>query len=592
MPDAPSSSVMSDQNDIVTGVASVENLRIQQARQLRDSVKVSCLIVSGVIVYITALFLFHEAFLMAAAWTVATGLMVLATYIYSISRVEITTENYRGYLRGHIVMSCLTGLVWSSFAVYQLDPASDLSIYIAMSIPTTITVGGMFPSSAYRATYIGLLTCCVLPMAIYWLIVVPFPAKLMTIALGLFYLFGLIVSARTEINMRDVLLARQANEISDQLKQQNLLIEEANREKTRFMEATVHDFSQPLHAQGYFIHALRSKLNNEEQIQLLNRIESSWRSQGELIRGIGDITRLDGGMIQPENYLSDIAGLVESVVEEFRSSAHAKGLRLEAQLSSYWAMTDPTLFSRIVRNLLGNAIKFTDAGGAVFVSVTSEQDQVVVKVADSGLGIAPEDQQRIFDEYVQLDDVHHDRDKGLGLGLSIVHRLTQLLNVAIKLNSELGQGTVFTLTLEKANSSERESRHNQISSQPFDHVLQILLVDDEIDILESMCTLMSNWGCQVETASSGAEAVSALADFEHLPSLLIVDHRLADSENGLDVIDRLRDEVNESLSAILMTGDVHELPDVRDTENLVLMTKPVKPADIQAQIRGMMNERA
>ena len=186
-----------------------------------------------------------------------TSLQVLVVYVYSlvVYRQPINEDTYQRFLTGHIWISCITGLIWSGFAIVQLDADSLITRTVASTIVTSITLGGMFPSSAYRATYLGLLTCCILPLALYWVVVVPNPLRFYGFGFVLYYIFGLVASARTEINMRDLLLAEQSKQLADELKQRNEFVESLNREKTEFMVATVHDFSQPLHAQGYFIEA-------------------------------------------------------------------------------------------------------------------------------------------------------------------------------------------------------------------------------------------------------------------------------------------------------------------------------------------------
>ena len=269
------------------GLSGVAALRLGQARRLQNSVIGSCWSVEAVIAYILILIVANGQYLYGFIWAASASLMVLCVYLYSrfLYPDEITEENYKSYLKGHVWISGGTGLLWSAFANYQLDPGSLLSFYIAFSISTTITLGGMFPSAAYRSTFIALLTGAVLPVCFYWFIIIPGGAKFFAFGFILYYVFGLITSARTEINMRDLIVAEQAAQLSAELQSQNRLIEQSNTEKNQFMVATVHDFSQPLHAQGYFIHSLRNLLTDDKQLEMLDRIESSWRSQGELLPG-------------------------------------------------------------------------------------------------------------------------------------------------------------------------------------------------------------------------------------------------------------------------------------------------------------------
>ena len=382
----------------------IELQRLEQAKRLHGSVVESCLIVEGVIFYVAVLFLFNSQPFLAASWLVATSLMVFVTFVYARFRAPdgITEYNYVEYLRGHIVVSAVTGALWSGFAIVQLEN-SLLSLFLAFTIVTSITLGGMFPNSAYRPTYIGLLTTCILPMTVYWFVAVEGPLRFFSLGFILYYGFGLLSSARTEINMRDLLLAQQAEKLNEKLKTENAIIEQANQEKTQFMVATVHDFSQPLHAQGYFIHALRNLLSDDKQRELLERIKSSWRSQGELLQGIGDIVRFDGGLIKPNLMPVNLEKALDNIASEFKGDPRFDRVNFETQLTPIVVRTDPALFARIVRNLLSNAFKFTPDDGDILLSSFENNGRVIVEVQDSGVGIAPHDQKKIFEEYVQLE---------------------------------------------------------------------------------------------------------------------------------------------------------------------------------------------
>lgn len=558
----------------------IEAMRFQQAQQLHDSVVTSCQMVAALIGYIAVLLVVAGDWQLAIAWLLATLSMVAVTYFYSSSRSAITPENYERYLSSHIWISCATGLVWSTFACLQLDGSSYFSMFIAMNIATSITLGGMFPSSAYRATYLGLLTCCVVPLTVYWFFAVPGQAMYLGGGFVAFYSFGLIASARTELNMRDIVLARQERVLTEQLQAKNQVIERSAAEKSGFMMATVHDFSQPLHAQGYFIHALRNLLTDERQTELLDRIESSWRSQGELIQGIADVTRLDTGLLKPTLLHIDIAPVLDDVAAEFRVEATRRQVRFEVALEPVNTITDPTLLARIVRNLLSNAFKFTPAGGAVALRCCARDDTALIQVCDSGKGIDANDQEKIFDEYVQLDG--SGSQKGLGLGLAIVHRLVQLLNLEVSLNSTRGVGTTFTVTLKRESKPihmELSGPVPEASTAPV-----VFVVDDERDIRDGMQAMLEATGCKVVCSASPRGALQRIGSLSAPPVLLVVDYRLGEDTNGLELIDRLRDEINEPVPAILMTGTVFSSAALADHENITLMSKPVEPAELQKQI--------
>lgn len=566
----------------------IELMRLEQAKRLNTTVVESCLIVEGLVFYVAILFLFNDQFALSAAWLVCTSLMVFATFSYARLKAPngVDETNYKSYLSGHIWVSTVTGIVWSAFAVVQLDADSLLSLFLAFTIATSITLGGMFPNSAYRATYIGLLSACVVPVAIWWVIVVPGPLKFFAAGLLVYFAFGLISSARTEINMRDLLLARQAESLNEKLKSENAIIEKTNAEKTRFMVATVHDFSQPLHAQGYFIHALRNVLTESKQFELLERIESSWRSQGELLQGIGDIVRFDGGLTKPNLMPVNLEKALENIASEFRSEAQNKNIDFQFDLTPIVLKTDPALLARIIRNLLSNAFKFTPNGGRIRLTNYELKGRVIIEVKDSGVGIPERDQQRIFEEYVQLGNETHDRHLGLGLGLSIVRRLVSSLHIDMTLDSTPGKGTTFTLSL-PGYPKFAPMPEADVLADDSENAFLVVVVDDEQDIQDAMRALLESSGCEVITAAGGDEAVESLSETNRTPDLLVVDNRLSETELGLDLIVRMRDEVNHSVPALLMTGDVDSLADVDLGPEVTMMAKPVSPERLAAVIKAL-----
>ena len=244
-------------------------------------------------------------------------------------------------------------------------------------------------------------------------------------------------------------------------------------------------------------------------------------------------------------------------------------------------------FGRVLRNLLSNAIKFTDAGGTVTLAVQPDGQQAKVKIADTGIGIPAGQQQAVFQEYVQLGNRERNREKGLGLGLSIVRRLTAMLDIETVLTSESGKGTSFVLTLPGA--VVLQNANEKMPEQPLpdagvDHICA-LIVDDEDAIRNGMSTVLSSWGCQVYTADSGDDAVRLLDRMDVMPNVLIVDQRLGADETGMQVIERIRDELNDEIAAVMMTGDISADMSGAAAGSVRILHKPVEPALLYRVLR-------
>lgn len=213
---------------------------------------------------------------------------------------------------------------------------------------------------------------------------------------------------------------------------------------------------------------------------------------------------------------------------------------------------------------------------------------------DTGIGIPATQHKAVFDEYVQLGNRERNREKGLGLGLSIVRRLAMLLDVRLDLASEPGKGTRFTLTV-PTGAAEGESAHGEARgpSKPDASVsaLCVLVVDDEDAIRSGMSTVLSSWGCEVLSASNGDDAISLLDRMDLVPDVLIVDRRLGAGETGLAVIERLRDELNGDVRAIMMTGDISAEMEAED-ERLRVLHKPVEPELLHRLLGEIAEEKA
>ncbi len=572
-------------------------IRVAQAQMLKQRVVGSCIFVQAIIVYIAAMLWFGSSQINALIWIVPTTLMVIATYAYARIRAPsgITHDNIDSYLKGHIIVSSITGALWGALAIYLLDWHSEYTVFVSCTIVATISLGGMLPGATYRPGFIGLSTFMMVPFGIYAVVTGHGPLRLIGVGILIFYTFGLLTSSRAQQNTRTGISAQRERELSTKIAAQNEIIQRAHDEKTRFLAATSHDMSQPLHAQGYFLEALRKITNTSEQSTLLDKIEASWRAQGHLLQGLVDITRLDSGVIVPKLETVNVKTEMQNLIYEFSEVAKAKSITLTPQLESATVYTDPVLLSRVVRNILSNAIKFTPEGGHIELHAGQNGNMIEIMVRDDGAGIAAENHERIFDEYVQLENDHRNREKGLGLGLSIVQRLTTLMNIDLQFESYLGKGTQFTLALPIHNTAEIHPAKPEHNDNKFNTSPLIILVDDEKDIRESMSALLTDWGCQLICAASGTEAVALLSKTSEIPTLLIIDKRLAGGENGHDVIGALREEVNEITPALLVTGDLKGFDDIKPDADIQLMFKPVRPQDIKRTItdivaRGPLNE--
>lgn len=224
--------------------------------------------------------------------------------------------------------------------------------------------------------------------------------------------------------------------------------EDATEAKSRFLAAASHDLRQPIQAINLFQDALYRTGLNQEQQRINEYLSLSAHSLVELLNALLDVSKLDAGAITPTREVIDVHDLFSRIDAEFSPLAAAQSLRfkLHFPFNKMALCTDGTLLQSLLRNLIGNALKYTGQGG-VLVAIRRRGDQAIIQVWDTGIGIAPEHRETIFEEYFQVGNPERDKANGLGLGLSIVKRLAKLLETQIVCRSRLGRGSVFEFRL-------------------------------------------------------------------------------------------------------------------------------------------------
>lgn len=273
---------------------------------------------------------------------------------------------------------------------------------------------------------------------------------------------------------------------------------------------------------------------------------------------------------------------------QFAPQALAKGLELRVVPSIAFVRSDAALLERILRNLISNAVRYT-VRGKILVGCRRVQGKLRIAVYDTGPGIALEHQQLVFEEFYQVGNPERDRAKGLGLGLSIVQRLAKLLGAPILLVSQLRRGSMFAIDLPLVEKAEE--RIDAPVSRPAVSLrdARIVVVDDEAAVLEASKVLLEQWGCQVVVAASGSQAVQCLASSSRPPDVLVCDYRLREGENGLDVVERLREEFNRHIPALIVTGDaVPESLQKLQAGDLKVLHKPVPERVLREAIEAML----
>ncbi len=364
--------------------------------------------------------------------------------------------------------------------------------------------------------------------------------------------------------------------------------EEANLAKSRFLAAASHDLRQPIHALGMFVGALRARVTDAEATRIIDHIDDSLHTMGELFSSLLDVSRLDAGIVQPRLEVFAIQPLLERVHREFQEAAQEKGLKLVLHSCSLHVHSDPMLLGRIVRNLVANAVRYSESGRVV-IGCGRRSGKLSIQVLDTGSGIATEHRDLIFQEFYQIGNDERDRNKGLGLGLAIVRRLTTLLETPLRLRSSVGKGSAFSIDVPIAIAVPFVPAREDLREPAFAMRGLILIVDDEATVLRAMQNLLTSWGLDVITAGSCNEMLAQLASCDVRPRLIICDYRLRDGERGINVIRRLQSEYNDDIPGVLITGDTapDRLKEAQES-GFVLLHKPVPNARLRATLSSLM----
>lgn len=367
--------------------------------------------------------------------------------------------------------------------------------------------------------------------------------------------------------------------------------EQATQAKSRFLAAASHDLRQPMHALGMFVARLAQLQHDPSTQKLIDNLELSVRAMQGLLDGLLDISRLDAGVVKVDVQALALGSLLQRLQHDLQPSAHEKGLRLRIRPSTLWVTSDATLLYRILLNLAGNALRYTQQGGVLLACrQVGAGKSVCIEVWDTGIGIAPEHQSSVFNEFFQVANVQRDRSKGLGLGLNIVQRSCLLLGHDVQLRSRLGVGTRFRITLPRAAAASDSQSFMTTHTDKADDLLgvTVLVVEDDALACAALEGLLQAWGMRVQTAG-GMQAALKLLRAGFLPALLISDYRLGEGINGIDLIALLQSKLPAAVPACLISGDTDPaVIQAAQAAELPLLSKPVRPAKLRNLLRRML----
>lgn len=391
-------------------------------------------------------------------------------------------------------------------------------------------------------------------------------------------------------------MEREIDRATRELADKNAALEAASVAKARFLAAASHDLRQPLYALTLFSSALAVDEDDVVRLDRIAHIQECVQALDHLFSELLDLSRLETGTMEVEISEFPLDQVFDEVSRNFRMIAEQHELRLVMRTTDVWVRSDRTMLGRILNNLVSNALRYTQDGGVLVGARRRPGGHVQVDVWDTGIGIAAEHQARVFDEFYRVEN-HCDAAggdgprRGLGLGLSTVQRLAELIGTDVQLRSRPHTGSVFSFVLPQVPAQARTDL--SVDPLPLDvSGMRVLVVDDEPAILSGISYLLRSWGCEVAIAEDGAQALEAVESWRTAPDLVISDLHLRDGESGLEVLALLdafyKREGTRPFPRLLITGETR-----RDRLQPILMAgipllyKPVSPAQLRESMMAV-----
>ncbi|HKQ30199.1 MAG TPA: hybrid sensor histidine kinase/response regulator [Burkholderiales bacterium] len=497
----------------------------------------------------------------------------------------------RRWAHRFVITSTASGIAWGMAGILFFVPdsaGSQVSLYVSI---IGLAAGSLVILCYWLPAYYAYAIPSVAMSAVRLVYEGTIEYQGMAALLLMFLVIITLMARKQRKVVYDAISLRFENiDLIDQLREQKDIAERANIAKSKFLAAASHDLRQPLHALGLSIAALNEPRPRTDRGVLVQSINRSLHALEDLFNALLDISKLDAGVVKPDIRDVALTPLLDRLSAEYEPEARAKGLTWHYRASPVVVRTDIALLETVVRNLIGNAIRYTQQGSVRLVCVNAD-GYARIEVADTGVGIPSERHEEVFREFVQLHNPERDRTKGLGLGLAIVNRLTRLLDHPLEMRSSPGHGSVFTLdvSLGDVEAAEAVSDANIEVLLPEESSMRILVIEDEVDARRALVTLLEEWGYEVAAVSSEEEAAAVPGP---APDIIIADYRLREEHTGSEAIRRVQGVWGAAIPALIITGDTApERLRQAQQSGFALLHKPVSPGKLRAFLRDVQRKR-
>ncbi|MFO0990450.1 MAG: ATP-binding protein [Hyphomicrobiales bacterium] len=366
----------------------------------------------------------------------------------------------------------------------------------------------------------------------------------------------------------------------------------ADQSKSRFLRAANHDLRQPLASLKILVYSCLAAENEEDRKQALHAMDVSVSIMEDLLGALLNIGQLDAGKIEPSIGTFQISAILTRLEVQFAHQAREKGLKLRIVPSKLAVVSDRVLLERILANLVSNAIRYTEVG-RVLVGCRRHGRMLRIIVADTGIGIAPEHHEAIFEEFYRVSDTQSHAKHSLGLGLNIARRLSDILGHELSIASQVGKGTVFHVDVPIGNVWHSGTGEPEISERiggEFAGLCGLVLEDDKI-LREAFTTLLQRWGMTVVTIDDFDNVAKAVGELDCQPDIILTDYRLRGRIQGTDLVGAINDILEKPCPALVMTAET--APEVISSikaQGFPLLIKPVSPPALRILMHNLLFE--
>jgi signal transduction histidine kinase len=498
--------------------------------------------------------------------------------------------------RAWAVGSMLAGALWGVAGVMLFVPGDPGHQALLIVCLFGVILGGVNLTAVYKASFYGFVLPALVPLIVRVAMegdqLHAFIAAVMLVVLAFILGFGHklnnVLTQSLAIRYENVDLIGELQAQTAAADHARGAAEAANRGKTQFLASASHDLRQPLHALGLFVSALAAKVREPELKRVVGNITASVDALERLFSSMMDISKLDAGAVEPVRCSFPLEPLFRRVDAAFAAVAATKRLRLCVVTTRVWVDSDPLLLERILFNLVSNAVRYTEFGGAV-LGVRRRGAAISIDVCDSGIGVSAMEREHIFDEFYQVDAAERHAGQGMGLGLAIIRRLAALLHHEIEVESMPSRGSRFSILVPRATPEAAESAAPAASpGMTFGGAL-IAVIDDEVAVVEGMRAWLAQSGAVVVAAGSGPEMLAALGECGRYPDLIVADYRLGGGALGTDAVALLRHELGLQIPAMLISGDSSpEAISAMRESSLHVLLKPVLPEELHRLLEKLL----